>query len=265
MPRSISARESLPGRIRRALRAIVLRRDRLIHVIGDSPFHPYATAEIGLNERELNRCVAALRRRLRVLAVLIAGVTGGLVYLAVLLLLVRPMRRITGSIAAFRADPERTHAARSRAKSRVLPNDEITVASRELAAMQHELRAALWRNAQAGRSRHGGRQGKPRSARHPDPGADDRRAAAAQPGSPRAARRRNAGPGCRPRDRPGPAHAGLCARGTAAAPIRPGRAGAPGQRGGRDREAAGAVCTYQQWDRRRRSWCGPTATSCSAC
>ena len=80
------------------------------------------------------------------LALLIAGVTGGLVYLAVLLLLVRPMRRITGSIAAFRGDPERT-----------VPfdpddvtgprNDEIAVAGRELAAMQHELRAALWRNA----------------------------------------------------------------------------------------------------------------------
>ena len=31
--------------------------------------------------------------------------------------------------------------------SRVLSNDEISVAGRELAAMQHELRAALWRNA----------------------------------------------------------------------------------------------------------------------
>ena len=81
------------------------------------------------------------------LALVIAGVTGGLVYLAVLLLLVRPMRRITGSIAAFRADPERTTAARSRRCQRCCRNDEIAVAGRELAAMQHELRAALWRNA----------------------------------------------------------------------------------------------------------------------
>ena len=82
-----------------------------------------------------------------VLSLLIAGVTGGLVYLAVLVLLVRPMRRITGSIAAFRADPGAHDAARSGAMSRVLSNDEMAVAGRELAAMQHELRAALWRNA----------------------------------------------------------------------------------------------------------------------
>ena len=72
--------------------------------------------------------------------------TGGLVYLAVLLLLVRPMRRITGSIAAFRADPERTTPLDPDDLT-VLSNDEISVAGQELAAMQHELRAALWRNA----------------------------------------------------------------------------------------------------------------------
>ena len=100
-----------------------------------------------LHERGLNRRAAALRRRLRrPCRWLIAGVTGGLVYLAVLLLLVRPMRRITGSIAAFRADPERTTPL-DPDEVTVLSNDEISVAGRELAAMQHELRAALWRNA----------------------------------------------------------------------------------------------------------------------
>ena len=80
------------------------------------------------------------------LALLIAGITGGLVYLAVLLLLVRPMRRITGSIAAFRGDPERTVPLNPDDVTG-LRNDEIAVAGRELAAMQHELRGALWRNA----------------------------------------------------------------------------------------------------------------------
>jgi signal transduction histidine kinase len=61
-------------------------------------------------------------------------------------LLVRPVRRLTGSIAAFRADPERTTPLDPGDVS-VLSNDEVTVAGRELAAMQHELRAALWRNA----------------------------------------------------------------------------------------------------------------------
>jgi signal transduction histidine kinase len=85
-------------------------------------------------------------RDFAILSLLIAGVTGGLVYLAVLLLLVRPMRRITGSIAAFRADPERTTPLDPDDLT-VLAHDEISVAGRELAAMQHELRGALWRNA----------------------------------------------------------------------------------------------------------------------
>ena len=38
--------EALPVRIRRALQAVVLWRSRLMHVVGDSPFHPYSTAEI---------------------------------------------------------------------------------------------------------------------------------------------------------------------------------------------------------------------------
>jgi signal transduction histidine kinase len=138
--------EALPGRIRRALQAIVLSRNRLIHVVNDSPFRPYSTAEIWLNERDLNDALRHFTGDFAILAALIAGVTGGLVYLAVLLLLVRPMRRITGSIAAFRADPERTTPL-DPGEVTVLPNDEISVASRELAAMQHELRAALWRNA----------------------------------------------------------------------------------------------------------------------
>jgi signal transduction histidine kinase len=67
-------------------------------------------------------------------------------YVALLALLVRPMRRITGSIAAFRADPERAHPLDPATVS-PLADDEIAAASRELAAMQQELRAALWRNA----------------------------------------------------------------------------------------------------------------------
>ncbi len=138
--------EDLFVRIRRALGAIVLRQNRLIHVAGYSPFPPYLTAEVWLREHTLNEALRHFTADFAVLAALIAGVTGGLVYLAVLLLLVRPMRRITGSIAAFRADPERTTPLDPREVT-VLPHDEISVASQELAAMQHELRAALWRNA----------------------------------------------------------------------------------------------------------------------
>jgi signal transduction histidine kinase len=138
--------EDLLVRIRRALRAVVLQENRLIKVSDDSPFRPYPAVEVWLYERGLTHTLQQFAEDFAVLSLLIAGVTGGLVYLAVLLLLVRPMRRITGSIAAFRADPEHTPPLDPDDVT-VLAHDEISVAGQELAAMQHDLRAALWRNA----------------------------------------------------------------------------------------------------------------------
>ena len=80
-----------------------------------------------LHERGLSRTLRQFAGDFAVLSLVVAGVTGGLVYLAVLLLLVRPMRRITGSIAAFRADPERTTPLDPNDLT-VLSNDEISVA-----------------------------------------------------------------------------------------------------------------------------------------
>lgn len=138
--------EDLFIRIRRALRAILLQDNRLVRVLDNSPFRPHPEIELWLHERGLSQTLQQFAADFAVLSLLIAGVTGGLVYLAVLLLLVRPMRRITGSIAAFRSDPERTTPLDPHDVT-LLPHDEISVAGQELAAMQHELRAALWRNA----------------------------------------------------------------------------------------------------------------------
>jgi signal transduction histidine kinase len=139
-------RENLFVRIRRALRATLLQDNRLIQVLDTSPFRPHPEVELWLHERGLSRTLQQFAADFASLSLLIAGVTGGLVYLAVLLLLVRPMRRITGSIAAFRADPEGTPPLDPDDVT-MLAHDEISVAGQELAAMQHELRAALWRNA----------------------------------------------------------------------------------------------------------------------
>ncbi len=75
----------------------------------------------------------------------VASTVGVVLYLALLVLLIRPMRRLTSSIAAFRADPEHGVPLDPRVATG-LRDDEISVAGRELAAMQRELRAALWRN-----------------------------------------------------------------------------------------------------------------------
>src|SRR3546814_6392586 len=69
----------------------------------------------------------------------ISSCTAALVYLSLHLLMVRPMRRITESMAAFRANPEMA--------ADTLPpserSDEIGIAQRELVTMQQGLRAAL--------------------------------------------------------------------------------------------------------------------------
>jgi signal transduction histidine kinase len=80
------------------------------------------------------------------LSVIVALITGLLVFAALDRLLVRPMQIMTASIVGFRQDPE--HATQSDISWLAdRPDDEISLAARELKVMQEEMRAALWRNA----------------------------------------------------------------------------------------------------------------------
>jgi signal transduction histidine kinase len=138
--------EDLLAGIASALYATVRNEDRLVRVLAASPLDPNIRVELILHEQVLGDALRVFTIEFAGLSLLIAAIAGGLVYLAVLLLLVRPMHRITHSIMAFRADPERTAPLDPEGVT-LLSNDEIAVAGQELAAMQHELRAALWRNA----------------------------------------------------------------------------------------------------------------------
>ena len=73
------------------------------------------------------------------MSLLISGITAALVYLALHYMFVRPMRRITDNMMAFRADPENA----DRIIAAVGTRDEIGVAERELATMQTELASML--------------------------------------------------------------------------------------------------------------------------
>jgi signal transduction histidine kinase len=134
------------GGVGRALIALVRNDDRLVTLTAASAFEPDTVVELVIRQRSLSAALRTYARNFIQLALLIAGVTGVFVYVAVLVLLVRPMRRIVNSIAAFRADPERTTPLDPNRVTR-LDDGEMAVAGRELASMQHELRAALWRNA----------------------------------------------------------------------------------------------------------------------
>jgi signal transduction histidine kinase len=138
--------EDLLAGISRALAATARHEDRLVRVIAESQTRPNTLVELLVREQDLGDTLREFAIEFAWLSLLIAAIAGALVYLSVLLLLVRPMHRITHSIMAFRADPEHT-APLDPSGVTMLSNDEIAIAGRELAAMQHELRAALWRNA----------------------------------------------------------------------------------------------------------------------
>jgi signal transduction histidine kinase len=132
--------------LRNALFGLIGTHDRLVLVTASSPLRQSATVQVIVSEHALVADLRRYARNVAGLSLVIAGITGVLIYLALLAFLVRPMQRITSSIAAFRADPEFT-APIDPTRVTLLPGDEIAVAGRELAAMQRELRGALWRNA----------------------------------------------------------------------------------------------------------------------
>lgn len=125
--------------IRDAVETMLAPDGRLLRVIGPSPKDPVVLIEVVMDESPLRRQMFEASWRILSVSLAISIFTAALVYLSLHLLMVRPMRRITASMAAFRANPE--------VVAEVLPDadrsDEIGIAQRELATMQQGLRAAL--------------------------------------------------------------------------------------------------------------------------
>ena len=111
----------------------------MMRVVGPAPMADGEFLEIVLDEAPLRNAMLTFSVNILLLSLVISGITAALVYFALHYLLVRPMRRITGSMIAFRADPE--NPARIIAKSG--RTDEVGRAEEELAAMQRELASML--------------------------------------------------------------------------------------------------------------------------
>ncbi len=113
-------------------------RKGVMRVVGPAPMGG-DYIEIVLDEPPLRQAMLRYSVGLLLISLLISGISAALVYLALHYMFVRPMRRITANMTAFRADPEnadRVIAPSARA-------DEIGVAERELATMQSELASML--------------------------------------------------------------------------------------------------------------------------
>jgi signal transduction histidine kinase len=95
--------------------------------------------EIVLDEEPLRDAMLRFSVTILLVSLLISGITAMLVFFSLNYLLVRPMRRITENMIAFRADPE--NPARVIAGSGRV--DEVGTTERELAAMQRDIASML--------------------------------------------------------------------------------------------------------------------------
>jgi hypothetical protein len=110
----------------------------VIRLVGPAPMGG-DFLEIVLDEAPLQKAMVNFSVSILLVSLLISGVTAVLVFLSLNYLLVRPMRRITENMIAFRADPENP--------ARVIEDsgryDEVGTTERELAAMQRDIASNL--------------------------------------------------------------------------------------------------------------------------
>ncbi len=130
----------------RALRRVAGMGAPVLDIRAPSPLTPGAVIEVQADAMPLTLELRNDTVHVFTLTVIVALVTGLLVFAVLDRLLVRPMRVITTSIINFRKDPEHDEAS-DLAWLAARPEDDISTAARELKIMQDEMRAALWRNA----------------------------------------------------------------------------------------------------------------------
>ena len=116
--------------IRGAFATLLAPAERPLRVIGPAMGADFV--ELVVDERPLRAAMAEFSRNILLLSLLISGITAGLVYLALHWLIVRPVRRLSGNIAAFAANPEDA----SRVITPSEREDEIGLAEQALARME---------------------------------------------------------------------------------------------------------------------------------
>jgi signal transduction histidine kinase len=125
--------------IRDAFETLAQGGDRTIRVIGTSPARPAVLVDVSLPEAGMWNAMAGYSWRILTLSIVISLLTALLVFAALQLMIVRPLRRITDSVIAFRGRPEDASVNLPPSDRR----DEIGLVQTELSGMQRGLRTAL--------------------------------------------------------------------------------------------------------------------------
>jgi signal transduction histidine kinase len=121
-----------------AFRTMLNNKKGVMRVVGPAPMGG-EYIDLVMDEQPLRAAMLRYSADLSLMSLLISGITAALVYLALHYLFVRPMRRITDNMMAFRADPENPDRIIA-PSTRV---DELGLAERELSALQTELASML--------------------------------------------------------------------------------------------------------------------------
>ena len=125
--------------IRNAFETLWHRGDRTIRVIGPSPARPEVLVDVSLSEQGMWNAMVGYSWRILTLSIVISVVAALLVFAALQFMIVRPLRRITDSVIAFRSRPEDASVDLPQSERR----DEIGLVQNELSSMQRALRSAL--------------------------------------------------------------------------------------------------------------------------
>jgi signal transduction histidine kinase len=113
--------------------------DRVIGVIDTPPNMSGDVIEVALYEKPLRQAMIGYGINIFILSVVLSVIVASLVYLALNMVLIRPMKRLTRNMLAFAQNPE----DRSRIITPSARRDEIGLAERELHDMQSELATML--------------------------------------------------------------------------------------------------------------------------
>lgn len=127
------------GYISDAFKTLARDDGEVLRVIGHAGGAGMPLVEVLTPEAPLRAAMISYSQRILLLSLFISAVAAGLVYLSLHWLLVRPLRRLTASMLAFRKAPEDARLIIRPGRRR----DEIGVAERALAGMQDDLRTAL--------------------------------------------------------------------------------------------------------------------------
>ncbi len=112
---------------------------KTLRVFGPSPYEAGDMVEVLVDEKPLRSGMLAYSWRILALSIVISLITAALVFLSLQWLIVRPLRRLTMNMVAFRNAPDNPQNV----IEVTLREDEIGLAQRGLAEMEQALRSLL--------------------------------------------------------------------------------------------------------------------------